>query len=432
MTDERLARRRPQPPATGPSLSKVESERQSAVRLLRLAVPLAFLGLVLGNGFLLAVGIVLLVILGLSWAWDALSLRGLIYRRQITESRAFLGETLEITLEVYNRKLLPLAWLQVDDAFPVALEMEGVELEQFRLSHQGIFRSFWTAGALQRLTRRLTLHCTARGYHVFGPATLRTGDGFGLFSRRALLTEELRVIVYPRLYPAAALRLPAKNPLGNLASKQRLFEDPLRTAGIREWQPGDSLRRIHWRAMAKHQRLLSRVYEPSEEPQVAIFLNVATLARHWAGSIPELFERTVSVAGSLAALAVEERLPVGLTANAYWPGSDQLLHIAPGRSPDQLMHILELLAAVSPNAVTPIETLLLREAPRLPWGATLMVVTAVAHADLLHALVDLEQAGRKIVLFTLAEEPPHELPPGLRVFHLPHLVEGVVAPRVVA
>jgi hypothetical protein len=141
---------------------------------------------------------------------------------------------------------------------------------------------------------------------------------------------------------------------------------------------GDSPRRIHWKATARHQALLSRVYEPSKEQQVLIFLNVATLERHWFGTIPELQERTISVAASLAALASEQRLPVGLIANGTLPGSDQPLRLLPGRNPEQLTRILELLAAVTPFASDPIEQLLLKETPRLGWGATVVVVTAIA------------------------------------------------------
>ena len=64
----------------------------------------------------------------------------------------------------------------------------------------------------------------------------------------------------------------------------------MRTVGIREWQQADSLNRVHWKATARHQQLLSRVYEPSEDPQMLIFLNVATMARYWQGVLPEMQE----------------------------------------------------------------------------------------------------------------------------------------------
>jgi uncharacterized protein (DUF58 family) len=249
-----------------------------------------------------------------------------------------------------------------------------------------------------------------------------------MFGRAATLAERQRLIVYPRLYPVAELGLPAKNPFGPRLADERLFDDPLRTAGIRTWQPADGLKRVHWKATARHQAMLSRLYEPSAEPQALVFLNVATMTRHWLGVYPELQERAISVAGSLAAVCAEQRLPVGLIANGFLPESDQPLRVLPGRSPNQLLHILELLAAVTPFATRPIEELILREAPRLPWGATLLVVSAVAHDGLLAVLAELAAAGRRVVLFTLAARPPERGLAGVTIYHLPHLVNDIVAP----
>jgi hypothetical protein len=124
-------------------------------------------------------------------------------------------------------------------------------------------------------------------------------------------------------------------------------------------------------------------------------------------------------------------LPVGLIANADWPGSDQTLRLLPGRSPNQLTHILEMLAAIDlPSRA--IETHLLREAPRLLWGATLLVVTAVVHPELLDALSQLARAGRKLALFTLAESPPADLLPGVKIYHCPLCSTITVAPVEVA
>jgi uncharacterized protein (DUF58 family) len=409
----------------------LEKDTQFSDAWIVLAVLLTLVGLLLNSRLLTGAAASLLVVIAVSGAWSRLSLFGLHYRRHFSETRAFLGETIDLTIEVRNQKLLPLTWLEVTDIFSLTLPLDQAEVVVNRASNLGEFRSFWMPGAFQRLTRHFTIQCTQRGYHAYGPATINTGDGFGLFSRKALASHQDRIIVYPRLYSVAELRLPAKNPFGERASRLHLFEDPLRTVGIREWHPGDSPRRVHWKATARHQHLLSRVYEPSEEPQVLIFLNVATLERHWQGRIPELQERAISVASSLAAYCTEARLPVGLIANGFLPGSDQPIRLLPGRSPDQLVRILELLAAITPFATRPIEELIWREAPRLPWGATLLVVTAIAHDDLLAALLDLSQAGRQVVLFTLAEQPPTRQLPGILVYHLPHLVDDLVAPEEV-
>ncbi|MEZ4660074.1 MAG: DUF58 domain-containing protein [Caldilineaceae bacterium] len=396
-----------------------------------LAIILTIIALVIDSAFLTAAATLILVVIGFSWLWSRLSFAGLYYQRRFSEIRAFTGENVELTLEVHNQKVLPLTWLNIVDAFPAGLPVRDKDLQTNPTTNIAELRTFWMVGPFQKMRRRFNVECIHRGFYRYGPAQVSTGDPFGFFSRRSTLDVQDRLIIYPRLYTVADLRLPTRNPFGETRARGRLFEDPLRIVGIREWQSSDSLQRVHWKATARHQALLSRVYEPSEEQQVLLFLNVATMERHWHGHIPELQERTISVTGSLASLAAEQRLPVGLIANGALPGSDQSLRLLPGRSSGQLVRLLELLALVTNFATEPIEQMLLREAPRAPWGATLVVVTAIAHTDLLAALIDLSVAGRRVVLFTLAEEPPRQFLPGITVYHLPHLVDDLVAPALV-
>lgn len=392
------------------------------------AILLTLISLALNSIVLTTAAVLLLVIAGVSWLWAEASLSGLTYHRRFSEIRAFRGETVELSLELRNAKLLPQPWVTVNDSFPHILPVSEVRLEVNPATNLADFRTFWMAGPYQRITRRFQVQCTERGYHPYGPAVITTGDAFGFFTRSLIQRDADHLIVYPKLYTVAELRLPAKHPFGPAVTPNSLYQDPMRTAGVRPWEPGDSLRRIHWKASARNQELLSRIYEPSEEHVVQIFLNSTTLTRHWHGYIPELQERVISVAGSIAALAAEERMPVGLIANGALRGSERALRLLPGRSPSQLLHILELLAQVTPFATQTIEDLLVEQAPLLPWGASLVVVTAVAHDDLLATLMDLAAVGRRIVLITLAEEPPTQYMGNVAVYHLPHLVDDLIVP----
>jgi uncharacterized protein (DUF58 family) len=392
------------------------------------AVLLTLIGLGLDNVVLTTAAMILLIISGTSWLWAELSLRGLTYHRRFSEFRAFQGEIVELTLELRNAKLLPQPWVTVHDSFPHMLPVTEIKLEVNPTTNMADFRTFWMIGPYQRITRRFHVHCTERGYHPYGPAVLTTGDAFGFFTRTGIQRTADHLIVYPRIYTVAELRLPTKHPFGPSVTPNSLYQDPMRTAGVRPWEAGDSLRRVHWKASARQQELLSRIYEPSEERVVQIFLNSTTMTRHWHGYIPELQERAISVAGSLAALAAEDRIPVGIISNGALRGSERALRLLPGRSPSQLMHILELLAQVTPFSTQTIEDLLVEQAPHLPWGATLVVVTAVAHEELLATLLDLAAVGRRIVLFTLAEEPPRQYLGSITVYHLPHLVDDLITP----
>jgi uncharacterized protein (DUF58 family) len=285
----------------------------------------------------------------------------------------------------------------------------------------GLFRTAFSIRWFERVSRRHQIRCTRRGFYAFGPARLGSGDIWGLF-RQSLTLEHLDwLVVYPQVLPLEALGFTAKEPLGEKKAVWRIFEDPMRAVGIRDHRPEDGFRHIHWKASARRQELQVKVYEPTTSYNLVIFLNVATFARHWEGVKPLLLEQAIAVAASIASHAVEDRYLVGLLANGSIPHSDQPIKVLPSRRPDQLARVLEALAAVTSFTTSSIESLLLAESPRLPWGATLVLVTAVVTEELLTALVRLHDVGRRLVLVSLEDEPshPYTLPPQILVYHLP-------------
>ena len=112
-----------------------------------------------------------------------------------------------------------------------------------------------------------------------------------------------------------ALGFPPKEPLGETKAAWRIFEDRVRPLGVREHQPGDSFRDVHWKASARRQDLQVKIYEPTTSHNLVLFLNVATFARHWHGIDPVRLEKTIGVAASIASHAVDQRMIVGLIAN---------------------------------------------------------------------------------------------------------------------
>ena len=157
---------------------------------------------------------------------------------------------------------------------------------------------------------------------------------------------------------------------------------------------------------------------------MAVFLNVSTFARHWMGFDPELLERAISVAASICNYGVQQGWGVGLFANGAVPNSDQPIRVQPGRSPAQLGNVLEALAAVTEFATGSIDMMLLRESTQLPWVSTIVLISAVVTEEILIALIRLKEAGRRVVLLALGDDPPPQLQiPGhmeqISIFHIP-------------
>jgi len=376
-----------------------------------LSVFAALLGFLLHQTGLLAVAVFLLTAAAAGWLWSRYSLHHLEYERSFSETRAFSGETIDITLQITNRKLLPISWLQVDDEYTLPLTILGGDSHPSSKPGIGLLSAVMSLRWFERVRWHYRVFCGSRGFYSFGPARFRSGDPFNLFECQIDRPHLDWLIVYPKVKPIQGLTVPSKEPFGQIKARQRIFEDPSRTIGIRDYQAEDTFKRIHWKATARRQDLQVKVFEPTTTLQLVIFLNMATMPKHWQGTIPALLERAISVAASIANYAIEKRFQVGLVANGCWPQSDQPLRVLPSRNPKQLTHILEALAAVSAVPTVPIETLLTAETSRLPWGATLVVITAVVLDTLLVVLSRLRTAGRRVVLVRLDDRPlPSKVP----------------------
>lgn len=389
---------------------------------IQLAILLVPLALVFDVPALLVISAFLLTVVPVAWWWNRASLKRVTYERSLSEQRAFPGETIELTLRVANEKLLPLGWLSVEDQWSLALPVEDGMLFATPAGQTGQFRSAFSIRWYERIRRRHHLCCTKRGFYPFGPVRLVSGDIWGLFRNSKALGHLDWLIVYPQVLPLEALGFPQKEPLGETKAAWRIFEDPNRAVGIRDYCPEDGFRHVHWKASARRQELQTKVYEPTTTFHLVLFLNVATFARHWEGTKPLLLEKAIAVCASIANYGVAERYLVGLMANGSIPHSDQPIKVLPSRRPDQLSRLLEALAAVTSFTTSTVESLLLAESPRLPWGATLVVITPVVTQDLLSALVRLHDVGRRLVLVSLEDEPliPYSsLPAQILVHHLP-------------
>ncbi len=107
------------------------------------------------------------------------------------------------------------------------------------------------------------LKCNRRGYHQIGPLVVETGDLFGLHRRYRVLTSPHFLLVYPEVVPLEGFELASRRPIGEVRISHRLYEDPTRIAGVRRYEAGDPLNRIHWRATARTGQFHSKIYEPS-------------------------------------------------------------------------------------------------------------------------------------------------------------------------
>lgn len=376
-----------------------------------LVVSLALIaaGLIWNSGALLGLGAFVFLAGGLARAWADRSLDGVELERQLPEHRAFPGGRLHLRYRLTNAKLLPVPSLEVRDQIPETLSPPELELRPSGASGMHSYVRTTQLGWFERAGWTIDLLATRRGFFNVGPARLRAGDGFGLFSNERTETRSHTVVVYPETRPMADLGLPAARPLGERRGRERLLEDPLRIAGLREYRPGDPISRIDWKATARSGELQSRVYEPSSTHHLLLALNIDTLEHPWQGFVPHLLEGSIVVAASIARWSAEQRYAIGLLANGSPAGSDRPITIAPGRGREQLPRVLEALAGIGPMTVASLAEMLDGQRHSLPFGTTLAVITALMPEELAAVLHRMHASGEQVVVLSMAGDGWPEL-----------------------
>ncbi len=384
-----------------------------------LLVILILLGVVLQEPFIITLSSALLVIMGIAWWWQKRSLNGVSYTRSFHYTRGFPGEQVDLQVDVENRKLLPISWLRIEDDWEKAVGPTDEEvLAPSHIPERGFLTNIFSLRWYEKARRKYTLLLRHRGIFTIGPAHLDSGDLFGIFEQRAEGGSRQYLTVFPALLPFTNLDFPTEDPFGDRKSRKRLFEDPNRPMGVREYRPEDSFRRVHWPATARTGQLQVKVYQPTTGQVLMVCMNVSTYANQWEGVYPALLEHLIEVAATLVDEGLRQGYKVGLVANGCLAHADQPFRIPPGRSPQQLATVLQALAGVTSVVTGNFESFLLREIPRVQYGATLIVLTSVTTPALATTLIQLKQHERRITLYSIAVDEPPSIP-GIRTIHQP-------------
>jgi len=420
----------------------------------------AFLGALLilavlnQRGTLALLVLVLALASGASELWARHCLTNVTYRRRLGRDHLAYGEATTLTLEFTNAKPLPLPWLLVRDRYPAPVTLPDAISGSGRRPDRGgrqpedsgrqpkdsgrpagrpydvdaaqggalpaapkpFLDSVVSLRWYERVTRTHRIRGDQRGYFRFGPAEISSGDMFGFRRRQRIDDDTDELIVYPRVVPVEALGLPAGRPLGEWLARRRVHTDPLRFAMVRDYAPGDNPRHVHWPASAHVGRLQTKQFDPSDTLALMLVVDVQTLQRTFE-YVPEYLEYAITAAASIAMEALAQRHMVGLCANALGGEGQDWVMVRPGRHPDQARQLLTAMAMLSPFPGLSLAETLHRLRPRLPYGATVVAITARPGEEVYERLLALDTAGHGAILLTVGDEAP-DVPETLRHHHL--------------
>ncbi len=364
--------------------------------------------------------------------------------RSCEVAAAEVGETVPVTLTVRNTGPWPVPWVLVEDTLP----REALVQRPPRLRVKGKRLALVLLRGGAEKVFPYQLECRQRGYYPVGPVVLETGDVFGLHRRFRVVTRPHLLMVYPRVVPLEGYELASRRPVGEVVLTHRLYEDPTRIAGVRPYERGDPLRRVHWRATARTGELHSKVYEATTLAGATVVLDFHQDGYPSRGE-PFRSELAITAAVSLANAVYEMGQQVGLVTNAR-DAADRLrettwdhapatrpvarrqtvmdekserlrpLVVPTRRGEEQFHRIRETLARSELTDGMTFAGLILEAGPRLPRDATVVAVLPDASEDTAAALGGLHRQGFAVTAILVALDAP-----GLEKAHGRLAAEGV-------
>jgi uncharacterized protein (DUF58 family) len=269
------------------------------------------------------IALFLLVLLLGSRIYSEYLIRGLSLTRRDAGLRCFRNEWFEVEIAVENRGRFP--------AFMLAAGDTPGRIAVFRN-----IKRLYALGGRRRVIFRWQGYGSSRGEFELGPAVLRGADPLGFFPFTLVAADTARLFVYPA--PGFVnLKPPGGIPLGALITANPFNEDLTRSRSLREYYPGDEMRRINWKATARlagsaqGSPLMVNEYEQTLSYPLVVFLNADPV--EYALKTREFYlERAIEAATALCLMASRDRQALGF-----------ILHTKAGRFGENV---------VSPSAFT--------------------------------------------------------------------------------
>lgn len=396
------------------------------------ALVLLGLALLLRSSPLALATYVLLLSLGISRLMATTSTGRLSGKRNWTNHTCEIGETIETKVSLTNTGPTLVPWVLVEELFPEGWSNPAGPA--FRIKGKRLRLAM--IGPLGSVKLQYSIETKRRGFYQIGPLVVETGDLFGFFRRFQVEAPPGFLIVLPKAIPLLGFDVASRRPVGEIKLAHKLFEDPTRIMGVREYRAGDSFGRIHWAASARGMGLMTKLVEPSVLAGATIVLEFHH-KRFPEQSEPILSDLAVTCAASMALAVCQIRQQVGFLTNAVH-GAQRVKHLGfelqansldqivreQGQGPvegidfvriptrrgdEQFERIRESLACLELTHGKLLELFLAENSWMVPADSTLTVITPVVTQGLAQILGDFKKRGRAVsVILVVVDDAQRE------------------------
>lgn len=235
---------------------------------------------------------------------------------------------------------------------------------------------------------KYALRCPHRGRYTVGVTRIRVSDAFGLFSlSRKLTRTRATLTVLPRVERIPPLELESGDTGPEALS--RTTEDMASPSGIRAYQEGDALKKVHWKLTMRKRELMVRTYEESARPDTLILMDCAPV------SAMKSQARTVEdclceISASVALAQLSAGYPVRMPLMSQQPVEPS------GQSSAEFGRFVDALTDLTFDAAYPYEQVLTLEMRRMQRTGGAVLVTPRLTARIADLALTMHRLGIEV------------------------------------
>ncbi|KWW16655.1 hypothetical protein AS888_23825 [Peribacillus simplex] len=238
-------------------------------------------------------------------------LHSITVERNVSKRECQAGETVEMNLTFTRKNRLPLLFLVIEEELPG--DMEDSE-------DSGIYRkALIFPGCKRTISLSYALEGLPRGEHRFQSIRFLIGDFFGLVEKEAIFDSPMNITVFPTYHELDSLYLDQLFNQGQAGPTKKTHREHSVVSGVREYQPGDQLSWINWKATARTSEIMTKEFEVQKNRDVWIILD----------NQPSIsFEESIIAAASFVHSLLKKGIQVGYASTS----SSLILPAAAGRN----------------------------------------------------------------------------------------------------
>jgi uncharacterized protein (DUF58 family) len=331
---------------------------------------------------------VLGALIPLCFIWARIHARGLEVSVERANDRLQVGQEAEARVRLKSHSMWTKLWLEVEDE----TDMPGVWP-----------KTVVTLPSKGNRNWKLNMHCRRRGVYSAGPVRITTGDPFGLFRFSRTYGERTSLTVLPQPEELPYFWAPSAQLPGEGVVRKRTHYVTPNAASIREYHPGDSYNRIHWRSTARLGRLMVKTFEMDPTSNIWLLLDLHRDVQLGADD-ESTEEYGVRIAASLAYRFLNANRMLGLMMFGR-----ETIVLDPVRGGQQYNRILESLAIAQATGQKPLAQVIQEEGRRFGRHTTLIVITPSTDPEWAISLHQLLRQGTRTAAVLL--EPESFAPP---------------------